>query len=197
VNNLINEWDKYADNWDTDPAVEEYARKAFLALPDDVELDGLTVLDFGCGTGALTQLISPKVKNIIAIDPSSKMIEYLNIKSLKNVLTIPDFLSKELICQYSLLENKFDLIIASSVCSFLPDYEATLNLLKSLLKSEGVFIQWDWLSRDDASEMGLTHKRVKQALEMNKFTRINISTPFIMESSKGSMPVLMAIGKNT
>jgi len=193
---LSNEWDEYAENWDVDPSVEQYAKNAFSELLDSININGLTVLDFGCGTGALTQLMSPSVESIVAIDPSSEMIKLLDKKALNNVTSICDYLSSELVQNFPELENKFDLIVASSVCGFLPDYEMTLSLLKSLLKKDGLFVQWDWLSEDDSSGMGLSEKRVKQAFLASGFVSIKVNSPFIMNSSKGNMPVLMAIGKN-
>lgn len=193
---MSNEWDEYAENWDVDPSVEQYAKNAFSELLDSININGLTVLDFGCGTGALTQLMSPSVESIVAIDPSSEMIKLLDKKALNNVTSICDYLSSELVQNFPELENKFDLIVASSVCGFLPDYEMTLSLLKSLLKKDGLFVQWDWLSEDDSSGMGLSEKRVKQAFAASGFVSIKVNSPFIMNSSKGNMPVLMAIGKN-
>jgi 2-polyprenyl-3-methyl-5-hydroxy-6-metoxy-1,4-benzoquinol methylase len=193
---LSNEWDEYAENWDVDPSVEQDAKNAFSELLDSININGLTVLDFGCGTGALTQLMSPSVESIVAIDPSSEMIKLLDKKALNNVTSICDYLSSELVKTSPELENKFDLIVASSVCGFLPDYEMTLSLLKSLLKKDGLFVQWDWLSEDDSSGMGLSEKRVKQAFAASGFVSIKVNSPFIMNSSKGNMPVLMAIGKN-
>lgn len=193
---MSNEWDEYAENWDVDPTVEEYAKNAFSALLQNININGLTVLDFGCGTGALTQLMSPTAKSIVAIDPSSEMIKHLDKKALNNVSSISDYLSKELVQSLPEFKNKFDVIVASSVCGFLPDYEATLSLLKSLLKDGGVFVQWDWLSNDDSSEMGLSVKRVKQAFVANDFVNTKVKRAFIMSSSEGSMPVLMAIGEN-
>lgn len=193
---LSNEWDEYAENWDVDPSVEQYAKNAFSEVLDSININGLTVLDFGCGTGALTQLMSPSVESIVAIDPSSEMIKLLDKKALNNVTSICDYLSSELVQNFPELENKFDLIVASSVCGFLPDYEMTLSLLKSLLKKDGLFVQWDWLSEDDSSGMGLSEKRVKQAFLASGFVSIKVNSPFIMNSSKGNMPVLMAIGKN-
>jgi len=193
---LSNEWDKYAENWNIDPTVEAYAKNAFFELIKNVNLDGLSVLDFGCGTGTLTEIISPKVESIVAIDPSSEMIKHLDKKVLKNVFSVSDYLSIDLVQKYPELQSKFDLIVASSVCSFLPDYEATLSLLKSLLKHDGIFVQWDWLSEEGSSNMGLSEKRVNQAFVANGFVNTIITRPFIMNSSKGDMPVLMAIGKN-
>jgi len=204
VNNLVkpenflsSEWDEYAEDWDTDPTVIEYAKNAFKSLATEVDLHNLSVLDFGSGTGALTEIISPLVNSVVALDSSPKMITQLNAKKLKNVSTITDILSKELIDNNQELMQKFDLIIASSVCSFLPDYPSTLVLLKSLLKPNGVFIQWDWAAESENSGMGLTEKAIEHALLQSEFSDIKIKSPFVMKSSKGEMPVIMAIAKNT
>ena len=193
---MSNDWDEYAKGWDTDPAVIEYAGNAYKALSAEINLNNLSVLDFGSGTGELTEIVSLKVKNIVALDPSPKMIDLLNAKNLKNVLSITDFLSKQLIDNNQLLNQKFDLILASSVCSFLSNYFSTLNLLKSMLKPDGVFIQWDWLANSENSEMGLTESTIKRALSQSEFSDIKISFPFVMQSLKGSMPVIMAVCKN-
>lgn len=193
---MSNEWDEFAESWDVDASVQEYASKAFEELLKVITIDGLSVFDFGCGTGALTQHLSPRVKDIVALDSSPEMIKRLAKKNLSNVSMISDFLTQDLIDSNPHLANKFDLIIASSVCGFLPEYEVTLGLLKSLLKSGGVFIQWDWLANDDVSETGLSENRVLRALQENGFINIQLKKPFEMSSSKGTMTVLMAIGEN-
>lgn len=193
---MKNEWDEYAEGWDVDASVIEYADKAFEELSRITELDGLSVFDFGCGTGTLTQHISPMAKEIVALDGSSEMIKLLDKKQLNNVSTISGFLTQDLVDNHPLLTNKFDLIVASSVCGFLPDYESTLRLLKSLLRSGGLFIQWDWLSNDESSETGMSQSRVLDALKENEFIEIQLKTPFAMTSSKGTMTVLMAVGKS-
>ena len=194
---LSNEWDEYAAGWDADASVQEYANKAFQELLRVIEINGLTVFDFGCGTGSLTQLLSPMAKNIVALDGSSEMIKLLAKKNLSNVSTISAFLTQELVDSHPELTKKFDLIVASSVCGFLPDYEITLGLLTSLLKSGGMFVQWDWLSNDDSAETGLSENRVLAALEASQLIDINIGKPFEMDSSKGTMRVLMAVGVNS
>ena len=192
---MSNEWDEYAEGWDVDVSVNEYADKAFETLADAIELNGLSVFDFGCGTGSLTQILSPKVKDIVALDSSSEMIELLARKNLSNVSTISDFLTQDLIDSHPLLTGKFDLIVASSVCGFLADYEKTLGMLKSLLKTGGVIVQWDWLSNDDSSDTGLSESRVLRALEANGFIDVQVKKPFEMNSSKGTTTVLMATAK--
>ena len=193
---LSNEWDEYAAGWDADASVQEYANKAFQELLRVIEINGLSVFDFGCGTGSLTQLLSPMAKDIVALDGSSEMIKLLAKKNLSNVSTIAAFLTQELVDSHPELTKKFDLIVASSVCGFLPDYEITLGLLTSLLKSGGMFVQWDWLSNEDSAETGLSENRVLAALEANQLIDIKVEKPFEMNSSKGTMRVLMAVGVN-
>lgn len=193
---MNNEWDEYAEGWDTDPTVIEYAQNAFKALTAQINLNNLSVFDFGCGTGALTEIISSRVKLIVALDASPKMIDILKAKNLKNVLTIPDYLSRELIDNNPALNQQFDLIIASSACSFLPDYASTLTLLKGMLKSSGVFVQWDWLASSENTEVGFTENLVKKTLLQSGFSDIKITSPFVMQSSEGNMPVMMVVANN-
>lgn len=193
---MSNEWDEYAPGWDQDASVQEYANKAFAELTKVITIEGLSVLDFCCGTGNLAQLLSPKVKNIVALDGSPEMIKRVANKNLDNVSSVAGFLTQELINSHPQFSNKFDLIVASSVCGFLPDYQSTLGLLKTVLKRGGVFVQWDWLAKDEFSETGLSENRVSEALKSNGFIDIELKKPFVMTSSKGTMTVLMAVAKN-
>lgn len=206
---MKNEWDDYANDWDSNPDVQLYAEKAYQSLIEIIPVENKSILDFGCGTGALTERINGNAELVLAIDPSSEMVKQLEKKSLSNVVTIADYLTGELADklinskqvttskQSVTIPEKFDVIIASSVCSFLPDYANTLTLLKSLLVENGTFIQWDWLAESDTDTMGLSIETVEQALKKSAFAEVNITTPFTMKSPKGNTPVLMAIAKNT
>ncbi len=39
------------------------------------------VLDFGCGTGILSESLAPKVKQVIGVDMSPKMVDAYNAKA--------------------------------------------------------------------------------------------------------------------
>jgi len=186
-------WDDYADGWDANEATISFAEQAFQSLTSAVALDKPTVLDFGCGTGLLTERLAPLVKQIVALDISEKMMAVLDAKQLPNVSTLTLPLSAQALQETPELQLKFDLIVASSVCGFLPDYEGTIQLIKSMLSNQGVFVQWDWLAASENAEFGLTQTRVNSALVNAGFTNINISLPFTMDSPEGSMSVLMAI----
>jgi predicted TPR repeat methyltransferase len=193
---MSDSWDEYASDWDANKDAKAYAENVFETLRDIANLNGINVLDFGCGTGLLTERLSPLAHQIVALDASQKMIDVLNDKNLINVSTLSDYLSKESIESNQILHYKFDLIAASSVCGFLLNYENTLILLKSLLTKNGVFVQWDWLAQEEGTSTGLTNDRVQSALNNAGFNSISITQPFSLESSKGTMDVLMASAKN-
>lgn len=191
---MKNEWDDYAQDWDTDSSVKQYAQNAFSQLNTIINIDGLTVLDFGCGTGSLTQLLSPKADHVVALDGSAEMIKQLDKKALRNVTSLAAFLTPD---NLDAVHGPFDVIVASSVCSFLPDYPQTLALLKTLLKPNGCFVQWDWLAKDESASTGLSLAQVQSAFKHAGFQGVELSTPFEMSSSKGTQQVLMAAATNS
>jgi predicted TPR repeat methyltransferase len=192
---MSDSWDDYADEWDTNDDVKLYAERAFKTLTDITSLERVRVLDFGCGTGLLTEKLSSLASHIVALDSSPKMISVLENKKLPNVTSVTGLLSESLIVKNESFHKKFDLIVASSVCSFLPEYESIFPLLKSILVQGGIFIQWDWLSPEKSSDFGLSKERVNAAFESSGFTTISITTPFSLTSSKGTMSVVMGVAK--
>ena len=157
---------------------------------------GLNVLDFGCGTGLLAEQISPLANKIVALDTSKEMVTVLNNKNLPNVTTLSEPLSEDTINKNTFLQNKFNLIVASSVLGFIPEYKSTLILLKSILEPDGILVQWDWLSPSNETDFGLSEEQVKSAYQEAGFKLATIKKPFSLTSSKGTMTVLMAVAKN-
>ncbi|GLQ73984.1 class I SAM-dependent DNA methyltransferase [Vibrio penaeicida] len=192
---MSNEWDEYAENWEQDAATANYAQKAFEQLEERVSLEGLKVLDFGCGTGLLTQKLSPLAKEIVALDSSEKMIEQLDAKELLNVEPVVDELTRGLVAYHPAFRGQFDIVVASSVCGFLDDFEESAKIIHSLLNDGGLFIHWDWLVDSDSESYGLTQSQAKKALTKAKFSSVTIDTPFHVDSDKGSLPVLMGVAQ--
>lgn len=189
-------WDDYAEEWDKNEDAISYSEKAFESLTNVISLEGLNILDFGCGTGLLTEKMSKLAKQVVALDTSYKMVSLLKDKKLSNVTAIYEPISIETIKENVSLLSNFDLITASSVFGFLPQYESTLLLLKSLLVPGGLFVQWDWLSPTKDPEFGFSEKQVETAYKETGFELISITKPFSLTSSKGTMAVIMAVAKN-
>lgn len=188
-------WDDYAAEWDTDEAVIAYAGKAFASLREVVEFDGCRVFDFGCGTGLLTGLMAEHAERIVALDPSPKMVAVLRGKHLRNVDAIVGEMTEEIL-QRPGFTSGFDLVVASSVCAFLPDYEATLGMLTRLLRPDGLYIQWDWLMSSEDQKVGFTEGQVTAAFQHVGLKSLSVSTPFSIEIDGGDKRVVMGVGRN-
>ncbi len=162
---MKNEWDDFAKDWDSYEDARVYSASAFECLSNIVKISNTNVIDFGCGTGLLTEKIITLAKSVIAIDSSKRMIDVLKNKNLPGVQAISDELSLESIAENSLKESSIDIVVASSVFGFIPNYESIIELLKSLLVNQGYIIQWDWLSSEDNPDFGLSQNTVTTVLK--------------------------------
>ncbi|MBA5760786.1 methyltransferase domain-containing protein [Vibrio sp. 404] len=186
-------WDEHADTWDTDEATSIFAEEAYSSLIKTFNIKGKHVLDFGCGTGLLSQKMSPEVKDIVALDFSEAMIEQLDNKSLPNVEAVVDSLTRGLVAIHPAFRNQFDLVIASSVCGFLPNYADVSDIIYSLLEDGGHFIHWDWLAAHPDEEMAMDPAHVERVLTGVGFKQVETSTPFEITTEQGVFKVMMAV----
>ena len=193
---MTNEWDDYAEGWDNNPSVVEYAENAYASLTEKLNIQNTRILDFGCGTGQLTQKLSPQAAQIVALDPSQKMIDMLANKRLKNVVPIAKELDSNLLQTSPLLQQKFDLVVASSALAFVADYLQTLILLKGLLREKGYLVQWDWLKAEDRDGAGFSPQQVEEIYAKAGLELTSCQSPFAINSNEAEMPVLMAVGRN-
>ncbi|WP_299951705.1 methyltransferase domain-containing protein [uncultured Ruegeria sp.] len=195
---MTDDWNYYADGWDDNSDVRYYAGCAFASLDAHLDLCGKNwkskrVLDFGCGTGLLAERIAPHVAEVVAVDTSENMIAVLNAKNLPNVRAVHgDILARD-VREVETGFSGFDLICASSVCAFLPDYSGAVAVLAGLLNKGGQFVQWDWQASDDDG-FGLTIHQMKTALDAARLGSIRVEQVFEINSDAQTMPVLMGAG---
>ena len=194
-------WDDHASEWDDDPAVRTYAAAAFERLRSEIpRLEGLRVLDFGCGTGLLTEALAATSPFLVALDPSQKMIDVVERKKAKhgwqNVRPCSATLDTALVSNPELFSQGFDLIVCSSVCAFVPDYPATVHALASLLAPGGLFVQFDWELDESAEEpYGLSRAGIQGALEQAGLSRIVVETAFERPMGEMTMAPLLGAGR--
>jgi len=189
----MSEWDESADGWDGDEATRAYAAGAFSSLVKLIEtrtLDGMRVLDFGCGTGLLTeQLVTAGASHIDAIDTSPAMLTVLDAKvrgqGWNNVETshaIP------------IGSGSFDLVVCSSVLAFIDDYLGTVSGLVAMLKPGGTFVQWDW-ERVDDDPHGLSRSEISETLRGAGLDNISVDIGFEADAYGQTMRPLMGVGR--
>jgi len=100
-----------------------------------------TVLDIGCGNGALTFDVAKKAKRIIGIDLSKKNIKIAKEKfSRENIEYIQGDILK------SLPDEKFDVIILSNILEHIPNRIEFLENLKN--KAQKFLIRVPMINRD-------------------------------------------------
>ncbi len=190
---MAQDWDGLAKSWESNPATQQFAQSVLEQLQQLTQLDGIKVLDFGCGTGLLSQLLSPIVKDIVALDASEEMIEELDKKELPNVEPVVDSLSRGLVAQHPAFRGQFDLVVASSVLAFVDDLDSALTISHSLLNHDGYFVHFDFVSA--APEDGLSIANSKNALIKAGFNDVKVKPVFDITSDGQTMSVLMGVGR--
>lgn len=132
-------WDKTASSYDQAEEKDHVVyKKIFDATKVYLSRDK-TMLDVGCGTGALHQVISSRVKHIHGIDYSEGMIEIAKEKVMKSNLENVSYTCLELQALDS-LNQTFDLVIAFYTLHLFDSLESTLVNIKSVLDDQGYFI---------------------------------------------------------
>lgn len=149
---------------------------------------GARVLDFGCGTGLLTDLLVEVAASITGVDTSRGMLAVLDRKiddrGWTTVAAVPAVPPDEV----------FDLVVCSSVCSFVDDYPGIVLDLVTRLRPGGVFVQWDW-ERVDDDPHGLGRDEIRSALRHAGLERIDVRTAFTVEMEGEDMQPLVGHGR--
>jgi len=158
------QWDAMASGWDADGSVRAYSKAALRAFLNALaaatgEADALhllrhwRVLDFGCGTGLLTEKLQPLADTIVCVDVSPQMVAQVEAKRQERGWANVQPLALDLAAQAgqgtpaltpALAPESVDVAMASSVCTFVPDLPATLRALRQTLKPGALFLHLDW-----------------------------------------------------
>lgn len=192
------EWAAPAAGWDDEPAVRAYANAAYDSLhpilaAHGLRLDGAHVCDFGCGTGLLTERLVADGATVDAVDTSDAMLAVLRDKIVTRPL--PGVAASTELTERA---NGYDLVVCSSVCSFLPDYSAVAADLVGRLRAGGVFVQWDWeRPSGEPGDSGLTRDEVLAALTNAGLSDITVATGFEVAVGEEWMRPLVGHGRRT
>jgi len=132
-------WDGASKNYDNTEERFEYIHGRSRENTIKFLKNGDTVLDYGCGTGTAACLFSGKVKEIHAIDISSKMISIAKDKAAVAKVANISFEQSDIFdSKYS--NESYDVILAFNMLHTVPCPQDVLLRINQLLKPEGLFI---------------------------------------------------------
>lgn len=192
---MVHDWDNLAKNWENNTTNTMFVQQVFQQLKTLTSLDGKHILDYGCGTGFLSQMMSPLAKTIVALDSSESMIEELDKKELPNVEPVVDSLTRGLVAQHPAFRKQFDLVVAASVCAYVDDFPQVVEIIYSLLDEGGLFIQWDWLADNALADHHLHELNVRQAFTQAGFMTIEVAQAFVINTPDGPQAAFFALGR--
>jgi len=161
------------------------------------------IIDFGSGTGLLTQEIAPYIKKITAVDMSDAMIEVLREK----VPTFPcelEVLKLDIMDENSsqTLQN-IDGIISSMTIHHLKDTEALLEKFYTLLDENGTIALADLETEDGdfhTDDTGVYHfgfdkDEFLSIAQKVGFKDLKIETISVASKPHGDFPIFLLTGK--
>ncbi len=147
-------WDKQAKDFaDQEQHTQLSENKDFITTLKYLNIND-TVMDYGCATGIISNAIADKVKEIHAIDISSKMIEIAKIKArtrdIENIHYAQGTIFDE---RYQ--KESFNLILAFRILHMLEDIQAVIHRINELLKPGGTFISVSACMGDKKTLLGI------------------------------------------
>ncbi len=132
-------WDRIAKRYSNMPVADEASYQKKLEVTQGYFKSDMEVLEFGCGTGSTAITHSPYVKNIQAIDISSKMIEIAQGKAkAKNIRNVT--FKQSTIDEFYVPTQTLDVVLGLSILHLLKNKEEAISKVYNILKPGGIFV---------------------------------------------------------
>lgn len=132
-------WDKIAERYSKQPIADETAYQKKLQVTQEYFRPEMEILEIGCGTGSTAIIHAPYVKQIRAIDFSSKMIEIAQSKAKANQIENITF-EQASIDNLSVSDSSYDAVLGLSILHLLKNKEEIISKVYKMLKPDGIFV---------------------------------------------------------
>jgi ubiquinone/menaquinone biosynthesis C-methylase UbiE len=146
-------FDERAATWDDNPATVERASVVAAAIRDAVRLDpSMRMLEYGAGTGLVTQALRDSVGPVTLVDTSAGMREVMAQKIAAGAITDARVWDVDL-STGPVPDERFDVVVTVMALHHVPDVVPLLSNLADLLVEGGLLCIVD-LEEEDGSFHG-------------------------------------------
>lgn len=132
-------WDKSASRFDQEEKKDVQTNIKIIDRTKKYLKPSDTVLDFGCGTGLISNEIADNVKFIHAVDISSKMIEIAKNKTENRKIQNIDFIHSTIFDE-RFKRGSYDVVLAFYILHLLEDSQKSIQRLNDLIKPDGLIV---------------------------------------------------------
>jgi len=176
MNKAEKSWDERAINFDENAKKFEETSIKMVELTEKHLNSSDSVLDFGCATGTITNVIADKVQKIIGIDISSKMIDIAK-RNVGSGNTDSITFEHATIFDESHKKETFNVVLAFNMLHLLEDALKVVQQINMLLKSGGLFISATRSMERNMTSSNvlfdpLSKTEIVPNLELSKFTAL-------------------------
>lgn len=193
-------FDSKAADWDKDPAKVTRAQQVAAAVRGAVPVEpGARLLEYGAGTGLVTQFLGDAVGSAVLADNSVGMRAVIEEKIgagvLRNAVAVDLDLEQDAVPE----EAAFDLVVSSMVMHHVRDLQRVLAGFAALLRPGGHLCLAD-LDREDGSfhgvdfdgHHGFDRAELGTALQAAGFSAVTVSDCTSIEKAGRTFTVFLA-----
>lgn len=197
----VNKFDAKAASWDDDPAKVERAGDVARAIRAAVPLNtSVRMLEYGAGTGLVTQALREYVGPVTLVDTSAGMREVMHDKIAAGAITDARVWDLDL-ATGSAPDEHFDLIVTVLTLHHIPDLDPLLANFADLLVDGGHLCIAD-LEKEDGSfhgegfdgHHGFGQAEMESLLHDAGFTDVAVEPCCRLVRDGHSYPVFLATG---
>lgn len=195
-----NVFDEKAKTWDDDPSHVERAQVVARTMRDTLPLDDSTrVLEYGAGTGLVSQFLADAVGPITMVDTSAGMRSVIEGKIAAGTIPGGRVWDIDLGGDVVHVDERFDLVITVLTLHHVPDLDAVLANIAGLLDHGGHLVVVD-LDKEDGSfhddgfagHHGFDHDHLASALERAGFADVAFRPCHHIVKNGHTYPMFMA-----
>lgn len=192
-------FDQRAATWDDDPSKRERAHAVGRAIRAAVPLDrSMRMLEYGAGTGLVTQALRDSVGPVTMADTSAGMREVMENKVASGVIPDARVWDLDLVTQ-SVPDDRFELVVTVMTLHHIPDLEPVLTGFASLLVDDGHLCVVDleeesgsFHGHDFEGHRGFSYAALASSLRQGGFTDIAFQPCYEVVRDGVNYPLFLA-----